>query len=78
MTASAPVRAHRRWLEVGGDEAEVLAQVIERDLRDAERATAPMVAAPDALLLDTTEMSISAAVETAVRAIREVIEQGRA
>ncbi|WP_435164087.1 (d)CMP kinase [Falsirhodobacter sp. 1013] len=78
VTASAPVRAHRRWKEVGGDEAEVLAQVIERDRRDAERATAPMVAAPDALLLDTTEMSISAAVETAARAIREVIEQGRA
>lgn len=78
VTASAPVRAHRRWKELGGDEAEVLAQVIERDRRDAERATAPMVAAPDALLLDTTEMSISAAVETAARAIREVIEQGRA
>ncbi|MDB6452312.1 (d)CMP kinase [Falsirhodobacter sp. 20TX0035] len=78
VTASAPVRAHRRWKEVGGDEAEVLAQVIERDRRDVERATAPMVAAPDALLLDTTEMSISAAVETAARAIREVIEQGRA
>ncbi|WP_136683607.1 (d)CMP kinase [Falsirhodobacter xinxiangensis] len=78
VTASALVRAHRRWLEVGGDEAEVLAQVIERDARDAERATAPMVAAPDALLLDTTELSISAAIEMAVEAIRQRIGQGRA
>jgi len=78
VTASAAVRAHRRWLELGGDEAEVLTQVIERDRRDTERATAPMIAAADALLLDTTEMSIPTAVETAVRAIREVIGQGRA
>lgn len=78
VTASAETRAHRRWLEVGGNEAEVLAQVIERDQRDAERATAPMVAAGDALLLDTTELSISAAVERAVRAVRARIEQGRA
>ena len=42
VTASAEVRARRRWLEVGGEEAEVLAQVIERDKRDAERATAPL------------------------------------
>ncbi|QUS35862.1 (d)CMP kinase [Falsirhodobacter algicola] len=78
VTASPEVRAHRRWLETGGDAADVLAQVIARDRHDAERATAPMVAAPDALLLDTTEMSISAAVETAASAIRIRIEQGRA
>ncbi|WP_128253348.1 (d)CMP kinase [Falsirhodobacter deserti] len=78
VTASPEVRAQRRWLEVGGDKDEVLAQVIERDRRDAERATAPMVAAPDALLLDPTEMGISTAVEPAARAIREAFGQGRA
>lgn len=78
VTASAQVRARRRWLEVGGDEAEVLSQVIERDKRDAERATAPMVAAPDALLLDTSELSISQAIEMAIEAIRQRIGQGRA
>lgn len=78
VTASAPVRAHRRWLEVGGDERQVLAEVIERDKRDAERATAPMVTAPDALLLDTSELSISQAIEMAVEAIRQRIGQGRA
>ena len=34
VTASPEVRAHRRWLEVGGDEAQVLAEVKERDARD--------------------------------------------
>ncbi|WP_045387364.1 d(CMP) kinase [Falsirhodobacter sp. alg1] len=78
VTASAEVRAHRRWLEVGGDAADVLAQVIERDRRDAERATAPMVAAADALLIDTTELSIAAAVERAARAVRTRMDEGRA
>ncbi|MEZ5913420.1 MAG: d(CMP) kinase [Paracoccaceae bacterium] len=78
VTASAEVRAHRRWREVGGDEAQVLAEVIERDKRDAERATAPLLAADDAVLLDTTELSIDAAVQKAVEAIRHRIEQGRA
>lgn len=66
VTASAQVRAHRRWLEVGGDAAQVLAEVIERDRRDAERATAPMKPAPDAVVLDTSVMSIDQAVAAAV------------
>ena len=78
VTASTEVRAHRRWLEVGGEEAEVLAQVIERDKRDAERATAPLKPADDAVLLDTTELSIDAAVHKAIEAIEKRIEQGRA
>ncbi len=78
VTASAEVRAHRRWLEVGGDEAKVLAEVIERDKRDAERATAPLKPAEDALLLDTTELSIDAAVKKAIEAIKKRIGQGRA
>jgi cytidylate kinase len=78
VTASAEVRANRRWLEVGGDEAKVLAEVIERDKRDAERATAPLKPANDAVLLDTTELSIDAAVHKAIEAIEKRIEQGRA
>ena len=78
VTASAEVRAHRRWLEVGGDEGQVLAEVIERDKRDAGRATAPLRPAEDAVLLDTTELSIDAAVHKAIEAIEKRIEQGRA
>ncbi|MDI3338593.1 d(CMP) kinase [Defluviimonas aestuarii] len=78
VTASPKVRAHRRWLEVGGDEAKVLVEVIERDKRDAERTTAPLKPADDAVLLDTTELSIDAAVHKAIEAIEKRIEQGRA
>jgi cytidylate kinase len=70
VTASAQVRAHRRWLEVGGDEAQVLAEVIERDKRDADRAVSPLKAAEDALVLDTSAMTIDAAVAAAVAEVR--------
>lgn len=69
VTASPEIRAHRRWLEVGGDEAEVLAQVIDRDKRDAERAVAPLKPAGDAVVLDTTAMSIADALAAAVAVV---------
>ena len=66
VTASAEVRAHRRWREVGGDAAQVLAEVVERDQRDMDRATAPLRPADDAVLLDTSVMTIDEGVQTAV------------
>ncbi len=75
VTASPEVRAHRRWLEVGGDEAEVLEQVKERDRRDSDRATAPLVPADDAIIVDTSFMSIEDAVAKAASIIREAIRQ---
>ena len=83
VTASDAVRAHRRWLELRENdpaitEAQVLADLHERDERDERRSSAPLRPADDALLLDTTELTIDAAVEKAVRAIEERIGQGRA
>jgi cytidylate kinase len=69
VTASAEVRAHRRWLEVGGDEARVLAEVLERDSRDMGRTEAPLKPATDAVILDTSAMSIDEAVAQAVALI---------
>jgi CMP/dCMP kinase len=77
VTASAEVRAHRRWLELGGDEARVLAEVMERDARDAGRDVAPMVAAVDALVLDTSAMTVEAAVDRAVAAVADRLESLR-
>jgi CMP/dCMP kinase len=47
----------------------VLADVIARDARDAGRAEAPMIAAPDAVFIDTSDMTIEAAVAKAVEII---------
>jgi len=82
VIASDAVRAHRRWLELRdkGDsiaESEVLADLRARDRRDSERVAAPLRPAPDALLLDTTELTIDAAVKKAICAIEERIGQGR-
>lgn len=73
VTASADVRAHRRWLEVGGDEAEVLAQVKERDARDMGRADAPLRPATDAVLIDTSALSIDEAVAKALALVEKAL-----
>ena len=69
VTASAEVRAHRRWLEVGGDPARVLAEVQERDARDMGRADAPLRPAADAMQIDTSDLSIEAAIAAAIAAV---------
>jgi len=69
ITASAEVRAHRRWLELGGDEARVLDEVRERDARDMGRADAPLRVAADAVVIDTTDLGIDAAVARAVAVV---------
>ncbi len=66
VTASDEARAHRRWLEISARgeavlEANVLADMRQRDARDAERATAPLKPAEDAHLLDTSKLDIDAA-----------------
>ncbi len=76
VTANPEVRAQRRWLEVGGAEAEVLAEVRARDARDAGRATAPLARAPDAVLLDTSVMRIDEAVARAVEIVADRLATG--
>lgn len=63
-------RAQRRAAELGTGVDEMLAQLRERDARDAARATAPLRAAEDAITLDTTAMSIEDAVAAAVRIVQ--------
>lgn len=74
VTASAACRAERRYKELkdkGLDvtEAQVLADVEARDTRDRERATAPLIAADDAVEIDTSDMTIDAAVAAAIAAV---------
>jgi cytidylate kinase len=74
VTASAEVRATRRFKELsekGSEQSydDVLADVIARDKRDSERATAPLKPAKDAVIVDTSDLSIEAAIAAAVAAI---------
>jgi cytidylate kinase len=74
VTASDEVRARRRFLELAarGDEvteAGVLADLRARDARDSARETAPLRAAADAVVLDTSAMTIDEAVAAAIAVI---------
>lgn len=74
VTASAEVRAERRFAELAAKGLNVTFQgvlddVRARDARDAERATAPMVAAADAVALDTSNLSIETAVARAIAVV---------
>ena len=76
VTANADVRAERRFKELLASGAEttfeqVLQDVIERDTRDSSRAMAPMVAAQDAVLIDTSDLTLSAAIAQAIAAIEK-------
>ena len=76
VTASAEVRAHRRFLELRAaghevTEAAVLADVRERDARDQSRSTAPLKPAGEAVVIDTSDMSIGQAVAAAIAAIED-------
>jgi cytidylate kinase len=68
VTASAEVRAKRRQIELGApDYAAVLAEIKARDARDSARATAPLLPAADAVVLDTSGMDADTAVAAAIR-----------
>jgi len=63
LTADRTERARRRAVELGGDQATVMAEQTLRDERDSTRAHSPLEAAPGALVLDTTGMTIEQVVE---------------
>ena len=72
VTATAEVRATRRLKELEergmpAHYAEVLTDIRARDERDSNRGIAPLKPAPDAILLDTTNLDQAAAVAEAIR-----------
>lgn len=76
VTASDAVRAERRYLELSGSghavtRDGVAADLQERDRRDAERATAPLMAADDAVTLDTSHLAIDTAIAQAVELVSQ-------
>ena len=71
VTATAEVRAKRRFAQVVGEGshveyAHVLTDILDRDARDSGRSAAPLRQAEDADLLDTTDLDIGLAVARAI------------
>ena len=63
-------RARRRAAELGADFQVVLAEQTIRDRRDRERAVSPLEPAPDAVVLDTTGLTVDDAVREIVELMR--------
>ncbi len=79
VTASDKVRAERRFAELKVKNPETTLERVridlhQRDVRDASRDASPMRASDDALLLDTSELSIDAAVAEAVALVKQRFE----
>ncbi|BCD98812.1 (d)CMP kinase [Marinagarivorans cellulosilyticus] len=76
LTASAEERAKRRVLQLESvgqkaDERQILTDIEARDKRDRERASSPLVPAADAILLDSTKMTIDQVFEYAMATIKK-------
>lgn len=63
LTASPEVRAQRRVDQNGGNVAEIAAAIAERDLLDSTRADSPLVASPDAVVVDTSNRPVEDVVD---------------
>ena len=73
-TASVAERARRRWLELQGRGIDAALAAVERDIaardaRDMGRNDAPLLAAPDALVIDTTHLGRDQAINAVVDAV---------
>ncbi|MGR6981538.1 (d)CMP kinase [Testudinibacter sp. P27/CKL/0425] len=78
LDASSEERANRRFKQleqkgINADYEQILTEIKERDFRDRNREVAPLKAADDALLLDSTALSISEVVEKALQYIDQRI-----
>jgi cytidylate kinase len=76
LTASPKDRAQRRYKQlkgkgVSGSLAALSAEIAERDRRDTTRAVAPLVAVPEAVIVDSTALTIEEVVERVIELARE-------
>lgn len=80
VTASPEVRARRRWeeLQAKGESVsyeEVLANVKKRDYIDSTRAESPLRQAPDAIVLDNSDMTIAEQKQWLMRQVKAIIDK---
>jgi cytidylate kinase len=79
IDARPQLRAHRRWQELKGmgivrDEQGLLAELNARDAADKSRPISPLRQAPDAILLDTSDLGIDAAFAAALALVSPRVE----
>lgn len=82
LTADPEVRARRRFAELRETDSRkkfvtVLAALRKRDARDVNREVAPLVKAPDAIVVDSSEMSVDEVVEVMLRHLASSSDAGK-
>jgi cytidylate kinase len=82
LTASPEVRAQRRYKQliekgIAANLGALSRDLAERDKRDANRAVAPLVPAPDSQVLDSSALSVQAVAEQVLKLWRKRISGGR-
>jgi cytidylate kinase len=83
LTASPEVRARRRYKQliekgIAANLAALSRDLAERDARDANRALAPLVPAPDSQVLDSSALSVEAVVDRILKSWRDKASGGQA
>ena len=78
LTASSSERARRRYLElkergIAADISEIEKDIIERDKRDMNRDFAPLRQAEDAILIDSSDMTIEEVTETIIKHVSDIL-----
>ncbi|HEY3488033.1 MAG TPA: (d)CMP kinase, partial [Gammaproteobacteria bacterium] len=80
LTASAEARANRRYKQlnkkgIDANLAGLLTDILGRDQRDRERAVSPLKPAEDAVILDTTDMSVAEVCDRVLAEVQSVLKQ---
>jgi cytidylate kinase len=77
LDASAEERARRRAEEIGAEREAIAGQLRQRDERDRGRAESPLVQAPDAVYIDSTELTPGEVEEAILKVIRAKLSNGK-
>jgi len=82
LTASAEVRAERRFKQLinkglEANQQQILQDLQQRDCRDSQRSASPLIQTEDALLLDTTSRTIDEAVEFVLFAYKNILQKNQ-
>ncbi|MGB3995041.1 MAG: (d)CMP kinase, partial [Acetomicrobium sp.] len=80
LKADAKTRAIRRWKELMEREVDisfddVYYQIIQRDEKDSNRELSPLIPAEDAIILDTSDLTLDEVVERVIKLVKDHIEQ---
>jgi cytidylate kinase len=71
LVASARVRAERRVAQHGGDVSEIVRTIVERDERDSNRDDSPLRRMPDAVIVDTSDRTVTQVIAEIVGLLEE-------